>query len=119
MGCLRTRQGKIFLPKGKQQLEPREKWVLRNFIILKEIHIDESNGLYCGPGSSVGIATGYGLDGPGIESRCGQDIPPVQTGPGAHPASSTMGTEVFPGGKVRPGPDADPSPPSSAKVLEE
>jgi hypothetical protein len=22
----------------------------------------------CGPGSSVGIATGYGLDGPGIES---------------------------------------------------
>jgi hypothetical protein len=23
----------------------------------------------CGPGSSVGIATGYGLDGPGIESR--------------------------------------------------
>jgi hypothetical protein len=22
-----------------------------------------------GPGSSVGIATGYGLDGPGIESR--------------------------------------------------
>ena len=26
-------------------------------------------GLYNGPGSSVGIATGYGLDGPGIESR--------------------------------------------------
>jgi hypothetical protein len=25
----------------------------------------------CGPGSSVGIATGYGLDGPGIESRWG------------------------------------------------
>jgi hypothetical protein len=23
----------------------------------------------CGPGSSVGIATGYGLNGPGIESR--------------------------------------------------
>ena len=23
----------------------------------------------CGPGSSVGIATGYGLEGPGIESR--------------------------------------------------
>jgi hypothetical protein len=27
-----------------------------------------------GPGSSVGIATGYGLDGPGIESRWGRDI---------------------------------------------
>jgi hypothetical protein len=28
-----------------------------------------------GTGSSVGIATGYGLDGPGIESRWGRDIP--------------------------------------------
>jgi len=28
-----------------------------------------------GPGSSVGIVTGYGLDGPGIESRWGQDFP--------------------------------------------
>jgi hypothetical protein len=28
-----------------------------------------------GPDSSVGIATGYGLDGPGIESRCGWDFP--------------------------------------------
>jgi len=27
------------------------------------------------PGSSVGIATGYGLDGPGIESRWGLDFP--------------------------------------------
>jgi hypothetical protein len=27
-----------------------------------------------GPGSSVGIATGYGLDGPGIEPRLGRDF---------------------------------------------
>jgi hypothetical protein len=27
------------------------------------------------PGSSVGIATGYGLDGPGIESRWWRDFP--------------------------------------------
>jgi hypothetical protein len=39
---------------------------------------------------------------------------PVQTGPGVHPASCTMGTGSFPGGKERPGRDADPSPPSSA-----
>jgi hypothetical protein len=29
----------------------------------------------CGSGSSVGIATDYGLDGPGIESRWGRDSP--------------------------------------------
>jgi len=29
----------------------------------------------CGSGSVVGIATGYGLDGPGIESRWGRDFP--------------------------------------------
>jgi len=27
---------------------------------------------YCGPGSVVGIATAYGLDGPGIESQWGE-----------------------------------------------
>jgi hypothetical protein len=41
---------------------------------------------------------------------------PVQTGPEVHPASCTMGTGSFLGGKVRPGRDADPSPPSSAEV---
>ena len=50
-----------------------------------------------GPGSSVGIATNYGLGGPGIESRWGRDFPPVQTGPGAHPASYTVGTGSFSG----------------------
>jgi hypothetical protein len=29
----------------------------------------------CGPGSSAGIATTYGLDGPGIEARWGRDFP--------------------------------------------
>jgi hypothetical protein len=31
------------------------------------------------PGSSVGIATGYGLDGPGIEFRRGLDFPHLST----------------------------------------
>jgi hypothetical protein len=49
-------------------------------------------------GSSVGIATGYALDGPGIESQWGARFSaPVQTGPGAHPASCTMDTGSFPG----------------------
>ena len=68
-----------------------------------------------GPGSSVSIVTGYGLDGPVIESRWGARLSaPVQTGSGAHPASCTMGTGSFRGGKEQPGRDADPSPPSSA-----
>ena len=77
--------------------------------------------LRCGPGSSLGIATGYGLDGPGIKSRWGARFcAPVQTGPGAHPASCTMnGYRVFPGSKECPGRDADPSPPSSAVVKKE
>ena len=51
-----------------------------------------------GPGSVVGIVTGYGVDGPGIESQWGvRFYAPVQTGCGAHPASSTMGTGSFPG----------------------
>jgi len=55
---------------------------------------------YCGLGSSVGIATGYGLDGPGIKSRWGTRFSaPVQIGPGAHPASCIMGTGTFPGVK--------------------
>ena len=29
----------------------------------------------CGPGSVVGMATGYELDRPGIESRWGRDFP--------------------------------------------
>ena len=42
---------------------------------------------------------------------------PVQTGPGAHPTSYTMGTEYFHGIK-RQGRGVDHRPPSSAEVKE-
>ena len=45
--------------------------------------------------SSVGIATRYGLEGPGIECRV-----PVETGPGAHPASYTVDIMPFLGRAV-------------------
>ena len=65
----------------------------------------------CGSGSSVGIMTGYGLDGPGIESRWGARFSaPVQTGPGAYPASCTMVTESFPGVKSGRGVTLTPHP---------
>ena len=69
-----------------------------------------------GPGSSVGIATGYGLDGPGIESRWRRDFPHLPRpalGPTQPPVQWVL---VFPGGKERPGREADPSHPSSAVV---
>jgi len=66
---------------------------------------------YCGPGSVFGIATGYELDGPGIESRWGGEIfrtcPDRPWGP---PSFVYNGYRVFPGGKELPGRDADLSP---------
>jgi hypothetical protein len=68
-------------------------------------------------GNSVNIVSGYGLDNWAIEVRSlaeAKDFSSslcVQTGSGVHPASCAMGMEgIFPGGKVRPGRDADHSP---------
>ena len=69
-----------------------------------------------GRDSSVGIATRYGPDGPGIEFRWGAIFfAPAQIGPGTHSASYTMGTGSFPGVK-RPGRGIDHPSPSSAEV---
>ena len=68
-----------------------------------------------GRDSSVGIATRYGLDGPGIEFWWRRKFSaPVQTGPVAHPASCTMDTGSFPGVKG-PGCGADHPPPSKCR----
>ena len=50
-----------------------------------------------GRDSSVGIATCYGQDGAGIETRWGwaRFSAPVHKGPGANPASYIVGTESF------------------------
>jgi len=72
----------------------------------------------CGPDSSVGIATDYGLDGPGSNPG-GDEI--------FHPSRTALGPTQPPvqwvpclsWGKVRPGRAADHSPPSSAAIMEE
>jgi hypothetical protein len=78
------------------------------------------------PGSSVTVMSDYGLDDRtiGVRSPAGakdfSSILCVQTGSGAHPASCPMGTGgPFPGGKARPGRNADHSPPPSAEVMNE
>jgi hypothetical protein len=51
--------------------------------------------------TAVGIATHYGLDGPGIESRGEGDFSaPIQTGPGAQAASYITGIGSFLEGKA-------------------
>ena len=66
--------------------------------------------------NSVGTAARYGMDVPGIESRGEAKFsPPVQTGPGANPASYTMDTGYFLGVK-RSGRGVEHPPPSSAEV---
>jgi len=66
-----------------------------------------------GRDSSVVLATGYGLDGPGIESRWGgraKFSAPIQTGHRVHPASCTMDTGSFPGVKSGRGVTLTPHP---------
>jgi hypothetical protein len=70
----------------------------------------------CGPGSVVGTATAYGVDGPGVECRWGRDFPHLSRPALRHTQPPVQWYRVFPGGKGRPGRDADPSPTSSAEV---
>ena len=68
---------------------------------------------------TVQSATPCGLNGPGIESRWGgaRFSSPVQSDPGAQPASCKMGTGSFPAVK-RPGRGVDHPPSSRAEVKE-
>ena len=72
-----------------------------------------------GPGSVVATATGYGLDGPGIEPRWRREFPHLSRpalGPTQPPVQWVPGLSL---GKERSGRDADPSLRSSAVVMKE
>ena len=71
-----------------------------------------------GPCSVIGIATVYGLDGPGIEFRWGEIFRTCPDRPWGPLSILYSGYPVFTGGKVLPGRAADHSPPSSAVVKE-
>ena len=71
--------------------------------------------MYCGPGSSVGMATELraGRSGDRIPVR-GDIFRTCPDRPWGPPSHLYNGYRVFTGGKELPGRDADPSPPSSA-----
>jgi len=72
-----------------------------------------------GKESAAGIAIRYGLDGPGIESRLwARFSAPVHTGPGAHPASYTVGSGSFQGIKRSAGGVDHPPPPEVKERVE-
>ena len=76
--------------------------------------------LYCGPGSSIGIATGYVLGGLGYRIPVmGEIFRTCPNRPWGPPSLLYNEYRVFPGGKQRPGRDPDPSPSSSAVVKKE
>jgi len=67
------------------------------FAVFQDVKLCIVKGIYRGFKNQ--ITGGYRKSLSGIESRWGRDFPPVQTGPGAHPASCTMGTVSFQGVK--------------------
>ena len=89
--------------KGNGKTEPSSLQIKSNYWVVLQVKpswMCEYFMFCCGLGSSVGIVTGYGLDGPGIESWWGARFStPVQTGPGAQPSSCTWGTGSFLGVK--------------------
>jgi hypothetical protein len=69
--------------------------IVYKFIVLQYLNI--------GPGSSVGIATGYGLDGLWIESSWGELSHTSPDRPWGPHSLLYNGYRLFPGGKKRPG----------------
>jgi len=92
-------------------------WKFKVYKSLPVISIlNKVNTLLCGPGIVDGIATAYGLDCPLIESRWDEIFRTSPDRPWGPPNLLYNGYRVFPWGKVLPGRDSDPSPPSSAEV---
>jgi len=68
-----------------------------------------------GPGSSVGIATDYGLDGPGIESRRARDFSAHLDRPWGPPSLLYSGYRVFSGVRGGWGVGLTPTPSSAER----
>jgi len=83
-----------------------------NHKFCKKAHLKIDKPLTLVPGSAIA----YGLDGPGTNPGGGEIFRTCLDRPWGPAILLYKVYRVFPGGKVRPGRDADPSPPSSAEV---
>ena len=81
------------------------------------LHINYCHCYFSGPGSSVGIATGYGWTVRGSNPGGGEIFRTSSDRPCDPPSLLCNGYRVFPGDEERPGHYADPSPPFSAVVM--
>jgi len=70
-----------------------------------------------GPGGVVGITTGMGWAVRGLNPGGGEIFRACPDRPWGPPSLLYNGYRVFPGGKERPGRDADPTPLSSTVVM--
>jgi hypothetical protein len=98
-----------------------ENWCRVNHALLTGINefLSLLSTFKVGRDSVVGIATRYGLDGPGDRISVGAKFSaPVPAIPGTHPASYTMGTGSLSRGVKRPRRDVDHPHPSTAEVKE-
>jgi hypothetical protein len=73
-------------------------------------NIRQITSTFSGPGSSVGIATGYGLDGPGIDCWWGEIFRTCPDRPWGPPSLLYNGYRVFPGVKRGQGVTLTPHP---------
>jgi hypothetical protein len=108
-----------------QLVKPRTQTTYPNYVpkprTQKVLNFLMEHTTYRRRGSSVGKATGYGLDGPVRGSNsCGDAIfRTCSDRPCGPPSILYNKYHVFPGGKKRPGRESDPSPPSNTAVKKE
>ena len=79
----KSRQNRTYCRSRRGQFPNQRYQTVSPNSVNSSLNITQTHGLFLGRDSVVGIATRYGLDGPGIESRCRRGFP--------HPSGPALG----------------------------